>query len=203
MNTLAAKCGFGENHYKFDQGNVMTATQVISENSTLFRVLKKHEIILENVLKSLVRIVVRIGIQVLKQPFTIPELDEITIDFDDSIIEDQRTEFNDMRQDVAAGLLRPELYVAKRYGVSEEEAKELDAESSGLAGGVINYAHSRISQQMPGILCPAVRVEDFILQDIARRIAKAGKSPDTAQWQMLRLKELGMATGIRRRSPDQ
>ena len=132
LNTLAAKCGFGEHHYKFDQGNVMTATQVISENSTLFRVLKKHEIILEDVLKSLVRILVQIGIQVLKQPLMIPESDEITIDFDDSIIEDQRTEFNDMRQDVAAGLLRPELYVAKRYGVSEEEAKNLMPKAADL-----------------------------------------------------------------------
>lgn len=37
-------------------------------------------------------------------------------------------------------------------------------------------------------------LEDFILQDVARRIAKAGEITDTAQWQMLRLKELGMAT---------
>ena len=37
-------------------------------------------------------------------------------------------------------------------------------------------------------------LEDFILKDVARRIAKAGEITDTAQWQMLRLKELGMAT---------
>lgn len=50
---------------------------------------------------------------------------QTTFHWDDSIVADKQVELNDMRQDVAAGLIRPELYVAKRYGVSEEEAKKL------------------------------------------------------------------------------
>lgn len=134
LNTLAAKCGFGENHYKFDQGGIATATQVISENSTLFRVLKKHEIVLESALKELIRLLVRLGRDVLKQPLSVPEFEDISIDFDDSIIEDKQTACNDMRQDVAAGLLRPEVYLAKRYGVSEEEAKKLLPQTVDLEG---------------------------------------------------------------------
>lgn len=48
--------------------------------------------------------------------------------------------------------------------------------------------------------CPQPFVElygelvDFILDDISRRIAKAGAITDTAQWQMIRLKELGLST---------
>ena len=123
LNALSSRCGFGENHYRFDNGSVATATQVISENSTLFRTIKKHEIILEPVLEELVRIILRLGNFVLHMGLN--EDVDISIDFDDSIIEDTRTELQDMRADVAAGLIRGELYVAKKYGVSVEEARNM------------------------------------------------------------------------------
>jgi hypothetical protein len=40
------------------------------------------------------------------------------------------------------------------------------------------------------------KLEKTILDDICRRIAKAGTVTDTAQWQMLRLKEMGYANDI-------
>lgn len=123
LNALSSRCGFGENHYRFDNGSVATATQVISENSTMFRTIKKHEIILHDVLEELARIVLRLGNSVLHMGLN--EDVAISIDFDDSIIEDTRTELQDMRADVAAGLIRGELYVAKKYGVSEEEARKM------------------------------------------------------------------------------
>lgn len=121
LNALSSRCGFGENHYRFDNGGIATATQVISENSTLFRTIKKHEIILYDALEELARIILRLGNAALHMGLN--EDVKISIDFDDSIIEDTRTELQDMRADVAAGLLRGELYVAKKYGVSEEEAR--------------------------------------------------------------------------------
>lgn len=41
LNILSSKCGFGETYYRFDGGSVATATQVISENSTMFRTIKR------------------------------------------------------------------------------------------------------------------------------------------------------------------
>ena len=120
LNVLSSKCGFGENHYKYDRGNISTATQVVNENSTLFRTIKKHEIILRNVLTELCRTILRMGNQYMGM--SLNENAEISIDFDDSIIEDTRTDNQDMRADVAAGLIRPELYIAKKYGVTEKEA---------------------------------------------------------------------------------
>ena len=55
----------------------------------MYRMLKKHEIILEDVLKRLVKIIIRLG-QVTGESLN-PET-KITIDFDDSIIEDKETE---------------------------------------------------------------------------------------------------------------
>jgi A118 family predicted phage portal protein len=123
LNALSSCCGFGENHYRFDSGSVATATQVISENSTMFRTIKKHEIVLEQVLTELCRIVLRLGNSVMRMGLN--EDVEISIDFDDSIIEDRKSELQEMRADVAAGLIRGELYVAKKYGVTENEAKKM------------------------------------------------------------------------------
>ncbi|HIT88068.1 MAG TPA: phage portal protein [Candidatus Coprocola pullicola] len=123
LQLLSAKSGFGENHYKFDQGGIATATQVISENSYLFRTLKKHEIILENALKELVKILLLMGNQYLS--LGLNEQAETVIDFDDSIIEDRQTKLNDMRLDVSAGLLKPEYYIAQKYNVTLQEAIKL------------------------------------------------------------------------------
>ncbi|MGL4623680.1 MAG: hypothetical protein ACRCWD_02165 [Culicoidibacterales bacterium] len=47
---------------------------------------------------------------------------ETAYKWDDSIVVDREKELASMQADVAAGLLRPEKYLAKKYGVSEEEA---------------------------------------------------------------------------------
>ena len=103
LNLLSSKCGFGENHYRFDQGSVSTATQVISENSTMFRTIKKHEIILEQVLIELCRIILRLGNTAMGAGLN--EGVEISIDFDDSIIEDDQTNFSRDMQMLSAGIL--------------------------------------------------------------------------------------------------
>lgn len=106
LNALSSRCGFGENHYRFDTGGIATATQIISENSSMFRTIKKHEIILNNVLQELCRIILRMGNTILKMG--LKEDVEISIDFDDSIIEDKQSEFNRIMQMVSAGMMTPE-----------------------------------------------------------------------------------------------
>lgn len=103
LNVLSARCGFGENHYRFDGGSVATATQIVSENSTMFRTIKKHEIILEQVLTELCRIILHVGNTMLRQPLN--EDVEISIDFDDSIIEDKASDFSRDMQLLNAGIL--------------------------------------------------------------------------------------------------
>lgn len=120
LNWLSLKCGFGTNRYRFENGGVKTATEVISENSDLYRSLTKHELLLGRVLIQLIRTIIRVGIRI-----GVPGLDEnadITIAFDDSIIEDKATERKEDRQDVSMGVMRHEEYRAKWYGETEEEA---------------------------------------------------------------------------------
>lgn len=120
LNFLSFKCGFGTERYRFDRGSIATATQVISDNSDMYRSLKKHEIILESVIKDLIRIIIRLGV-VLRVPGLSEDV-EITIDFDDSIIEDKASERQQDRQDVSMGVMRHEEYRAKWYGETKDEA---------------------------------------------------------------------------------
>lgn len=120
LNYLSFKCGFGTEHYKFEKGTVTTATQVISENSDLYRSVCKHEIILDSVLKEMIRIIIRLGIT-LAEP--LKEDAKITINFDDSIIVDKEAERQSDRQDVAMGAMGIDEYRAKYYGETLEKAR--------------------------------------------------------------------------------
>lgn len=121
LNVLSSKCGFGENHYKYDRGSVSTATQIVAENSTLFRNIKKHEIILREVLENLCRVLLRMGNQYMG--LSLNEDVEISIDFDDSIIEDKNADFLRDMQLLNAGILNDWEFRAKWLNEDEATAK--------------------------------------------------------------------------------
>lgn len=122
LNRFSSQCGLGENFYRYQGGGPATATQVISENNTMFRTIKKHEVILEAVIVDLILLLIDIanrhGNSFVAEP-------KITVTFDDSIIEDKDKEITRRMAEVAAGLMRPEVYLAWRYGTTEEEALKL------------------------------------------------------------------------------
>lgn len=121
LTYLSMKCGFGTDRYKFEGGQVKTATEVVSENSDMYRTLQKHELILERVLKQLIRTIIRAGISTGFPG--LQENTEISILFDDSIIQDKQAEREEDRKDVAMGVMGPAEYRAKWYGETEEEAQ--------------------------------------------------------------------------------
>lgn len=120
LNLLSMKAGFGTQYYRFERGSIATATQVISENSDLYRTIRKHEIPLRETLRQLCRAIIRLGIVAGNEGL---EQDaEIRVDFDDSIIEDKSAERQQDREDVAMGVMGLAEYRAKWYGETEEEA---------------------------------------------------------------------------------
>lgn len=121
LNILSSKCGFGETYYRFDGSSVATATQVVSENSTMFRTIKKHEIILEQALVELCRILLRLGNAAMNAG--LKEDVEISIDFDDSIIEDKSADFTRDLQLLSAGILNDWEFRMKWMNEDEETAK--------------------------------------------------------------------------------
>lgn len=122
LNWLSLKVGFGTERYRFEGGQVKTATEVISENSDLYRTLQKHELVLERVLIQLIQTIIKVGINI-----GIPNLQEntdITISFDDSIIQDKQAEREEDRKDVAMGAMGVDEYRAKWRGETLEEARK-------------------------------------------------------------------------------
>lgn len=122
LNLFGYKCGLGTEHYKFDSQVVATATQVISVNSEMFRNLKKHEILLEDVLITIVK-----AMLYAINTFTsdkVNENAEITIKFDDSIIVDENTERTQDLLDVNSGIMSKVEYRMKWYNEDEKTAQE-------------------------------------------------------------------------------
>ena len=76
-----------------------------------------------------------------------------------------------------------------RYGVSEQDAKammptHLMAVTDNANAGLLSGAPS-------GLVDLFAELEEFVIRDIARRVAKTGAITDTALWQTARLQELG------------
>ena len=114
LDLLSFKCGLGTGRYKFENGTVKTATEVISEKADLYQSLKKHEIVLNSALTGMVKAIGRLkGVSI----------DKVNIDFDDSIIQDKVSERQTDRQDVAMGVMPLWEYRMKWYGEDEETAK--------------------------------------------------------------------------------
>ena len=115
LNLLSAKVGFGENHYRFDKGGISTATQVVSENSEMFRTLKKHEILLRDVIIDVCKALMYIHNEFTGHEYKFDLDAPLEVKFDDSIIEDKETQKLNDRQDVQLGVMSRAEYRAKWY----------------------------------------------------------------------------------------
>lgn len=121
LNILSSKVGFGNERYKFDGQAIQTATGVISENSDMFRTIKKHEQVLKDSLITIVK-----AIAYASTVFGSIEInaDTITIDFDDSIIEDRGAEQVRAMQEVSQNLRSRKSYIVDYRNLNEEQAEE-------------------------------------------------------------------------------
>ena len=121
LNILSSKVGFGNERYKFDGQAIQTATGVISENSDMFRTIKKHEQVLENSLITIVKAIASASSTFSNQTI---DASKIIIDFDDSIIEDRGAEQVRAMQEVSQGLRSKLSYMTKYQGLNEQQAQE-------------------------------------------------------------------------------
>ncbi len=121
LDLLSMKLGLGDQYFKFENSlTPKTATEVISENSDLFRTIKKHEQVLENALIELISAIIKIGNST--NLFNIQNK-TINIDFDDSIIESKEQNRLQDRQDVAMDAQSLVEYRMNWYGEDEQTAR--------------------------------------------------------------------------------
>ena len=158
LSLLSSKCGMGEGYYKFEGGkSTPTATQVISENSALFKTLKKHQILIESALRNLTIAIIEASIRFTSKPILLSpeEYNDIVIEFDDSIIEDKGTEMERDKNLVMSGLMSPIEFRERWFGEDYETAVE-------------NYRkyfkHDIINKFMPAVTQGLMTPEQFILE---------------------------------------
>ena len=122
LNYVGMRCGFGQNFFRFDGTSIMTATQVISENNAMARRITKHEILLEHVLIGITKAVQHLANNFTNNPIGEFNEEDITIKFDDSVIEDKEAEMKRDKEDVSAGLMSRVEYRVKWYGEDKDTA---------------------------------------------------------------------------------
>jgi A118 family predicted phage portal protein len=115
LDLLSFKCGMGAGRYKFEQGGVKTATEVISDKSDLYQNRQKHCIIISAAIINLIR-----AVSFLDQGGVV----DATVDFDDSIIEDSNTIIDKNIKLVGAGLRSKVKAIMEINKCSEKEAQE-------------------------------------------------------------------------------
>lgn len=129
LNILSSKVGFGQERYKFDGKEIQTATGVISENSDMFRTIKKHEQVLES---SLVIIIQAMAYASSTFGNCNINADTVTIAFDDSVIEDKGAEQLRASSEVGNGTRSKKSYMRNIRNLTdkqiEEELQEIEEE---------------------------------------------------------------------------
>lgn len=114
--------GISGGTFTFDsQKGLVTATQVLSDDQTTYQTTKQIQKQLHSALESVARITVNLA---KFYGMEVKEGDPV-IELGDSVFEDTGTEYNRRFQMVQAGMLRPELFNAWYFGLSEEKAREM------------------------------------------------------------------------------
>lgn len=115
LDMISEWVGFGKGYYKFDVDNVQTATAVISQNSKLYRKIKKDEIIIERALINLtIALMHLIGYKITQA--------DVSITFDDSIIEDTDALAKRKLLEISSGVDDAIGYWVEVKGLTEEQA---------------------------------------------------------------------------------
>ena len=126
LQILGDACGFGLNYLDFDNvGYVKTATEVSSDNSMLMRTCRKHENALQGSLITIARALLACHRSMGEK---LPDEGDVTVTFDDSIIQDTASEKAQDLKEIASGVKSVWEYRARWYGEDEQTARARAAE---------------------------------------------------------------------------
>lgn len=121
LQALGDLCGLGINYFDFDNvGYVKTATEVSADNSALMRNIKKHRNALAGAVADVAHATMACARALGEEA---PEEGEVTVQLDDSIVQDTDVEKKQDMAEVAAGLMQKWEYRRKWYGEDEATAR--------------------------------------------------------------------------------
>ena len=137
LSILCAQIGFDPGTLSFDATRgLKTATEVISENSKTFGTVKAHENLLKDALEDMVHAIFDLAVRygLTWEGKTIESLIaggyDVSVQFDDSIVEDKNAEINRGVMMVGSGLMSRKKFMVDVLGYTPEEAETDLAEIS-------------------------------------------------------------------------
>lgn len=169
LSLLSSKVGMGEGYYKFDpKVGTPTATQVISENSSLYKTLKKHQILIEASLRNFAIVIIEASQNFTAKPIMLDssKYGDIIIDFDDSIIEDKGTEMERDKGFVSIGVLSPVEFRMKWLSEDEDTA---------TANYRKHFKYEIINKYTPAIVQGLMTPKEFVIEVYGKEDAELEK----------------------------
>lgn len=114
LDIFSMKVGLGRGYYKFNGGTVQkTATEVINENSELYRNIKKYQTGINKNIYDIIQAVVHISNNIFGTSFN--EDENVSIKFDASIVQDKESKRNRAMKEVELHILTPNEYRKEYY----------------------------------------------------------------------------------------
>lgn len=121
LQRIEFACGLAYGTLSDVQETAKTATEILASKQRSYSTVSDIQKALQNSLENLL-----ISINDLCDMYKIGGSGEYEVgfEFDDSLIVDSGTDQTIMLQEVAAGIIKPEIYLMRRYGLTEDQCKD-------------------------------------------------------------------------------
>lgn len=124
IKTLEMQTGLSAGTFSFDGNGLKTATEVISENSMTYQTRNSHLNNVERAIQELVIAILELAHLSGLYSGNIPDLADITVDFDDGVFLDKNSQLDYYAKASSAGLVSKQYAIQKAFDMNEEDAIE-------------------------------------------------------------------------------
>lgn len=122
LRMFESQIGLSAGTFSFDSNGLKTATEVVSENSMTYQTRNSQTTQVERGIQELIVSILELAKSVGLYKGIIPELSEITVDFDDGVFTDKPSQLTYWQQRLLSGLASKKQALMAIDGVSDEEA---------------------------------------------------------------------------------
>ena len=125
LDMMSVKFGFGTKKYEFQNTSLQTATQYIGERQDMMQELNKQRYQSTQYIQGIVRAILWFSNAFKGTAYNLDE--EVTIEYDDSYIENKADRLESYRQDALNGLggiYTRALYLKEKYNLTDAEARQ-------------------------------------------------------------------------------
>ncbi|HBL8440867.1 TPA: phage portal protein, partial [Listeria monocytogenes] len=124
LRIYAMQVGLSAGTFTFDENGLKTATEVVSEKSETYQTKNSHSQLIEQGIKEMIVSILEVGKFIEAYSGDIVELDTITVDFDDSIAQDEDTTINRYTNAKNQGMIPLKIALQRAWNITEAEADE-------------------------------------------------------------------------------